>query len=138
MTCTTSVNRESVSNKAKKYCASFPCNNMALPGSAYCQEHTPARAPKDTDRFYLSITWRHFRAWYLSKHPLCEQCEKEGRITPAVMVDHIVEIKDGGALTSESNAQALCWKCHGVKTAQVKNHRRSIEDNRVGSAGETY
>lgn len=54
------------------------------------------------------------------------------------MVDHIVEIQDGGALTAEDNAQSLCWKCHGIKTAEAKNHRRSTKDNRVGSAKETY
>jgi 5-methylcytosine-specific restriction endonuclease McrA len=51
------------------------------------------------------------------------------------MVDHIIEIKDGGALTSEDNAQALCWKCHGLKTAaeraKRKNHQQSHNDNRV-------
>lgn len=124
--------------KANRYCASFPCPNMAEPGSPYCKDHQPARAPKETDPFYLSVQWRRFRQWYLGRHPLCEQCEKEGRITPAAMVDHIVEIKDGGALTSESNAMSLCWKCHGIKTAQVKNHRKGSENNRAGSAKETY
>lgn len=121
-----------MTNKARKYCASFPCRNIAEQG-AYCKEHQPARAPKETDPFYLSVRWRRFRAWYLGKHPLCEQCELEGRLTTADMVDHIIEIKDGGALTSEENAMALCFRCHNVKTAEVKNHRKSNGCNRIGS-----
>jgi len=126
-----------MANKSRKYCAAFPCPNLAIPGSSYCQEHQPARAPKETDPFYLSVRWRRFRDWYIGKHPLCEQCEREGRLTRAVMVDHVIEIKDGGALTSEENALAMCWKCHGVKTAKAKNHRRSCKSNRVGSTKES-
>jgi 5-methylcytosine-specific restriction enzyme A len=127
-----------MANRSRKYCASFPCRNLAEPGSSYCLEHKPARAPKDTDPFYLSVAWRRFRAWYLSRHPLCEACEREGRTIPASMVDHIVELKDGGAPLAEDNAMSLCWKCHGLKTAQAKNHRRSYENNRVVSATDTY
>ena len=127
-----------IDKMAKKYCATFPCPNLAVDG-AYCQEHKQARAPKETDPFYLSVRWRRFRAWYLGKHPLCEQCEREGRgAVPAVMVDHIVEIEDGGALTEEENAMSLCWKCHGIKTALMKNHRRSCKGNRSGNAKDTY
>lgn len=119
-------------NKARKYCAAFPCNQIAVNG-AYCAEHKPAAAPKETDSFYLSVSWRRFRNWYLKNHSLCEQCEREGRLIPADMVDHVIEIKDGGALTSEENAESLCWKCHAVKTARAKNHRKSGGYNRSGS-----
>jgi len=112
----------------KKYCASFPGPNIAVNG-AYCQEHQPAKAPKETDPFYLSVAWRRFRDWYIGKHPLCEPCEREGRLTPAVMVDHIIEIKDGGALTSDENAESMCWKCHAVKTAIEKNRRKNHQQS---------
>jgi len=125
-----------MTNKSKKYCAAFPCNQIAVNG-AYCAKHRPAPASKETDPFYLSVRWRRFRAWYLGKHPLCEQCEREGRLTPADMVDHVIEIKDGGNLTSEENAMSLCWKCHAVKTAEAKNHRKSNENNRLVSTKET-
>ncbi len=118
--------------KAKKYCAAFPCSNLAIYG-AYCAEHKPAAPMKETNPFYLSVQWRRFQAWYLGKHPLCEQCEREGRLVKADMVDHIIEIKDGGALTSEDNAMSLCWKCHGIKTAKAKNHRVGSGNNRAGS-----
>jgi 5-methylcytosine-specific restriction enzyme A len=57
------------------------------------------------------------------------------------MVDHIIELKDGGAPTSADNAMSLCWKCHSIKTASEKdrrkNHQQSKPDNRAGSVTET-
>lgn len=126
-----------MANKARKYCAAFPCFYLAEDRSAYCHRHQPTRAPKETDPFYLTVQWRKFRAWYISRHPICEQCEKEGRLTPAMMVDHILEISDGGALTSEENAQALCHKCHSIKTSLMKNHRKLARNNRAGSQTRT-
>ncbi|OPY83438.1 MAG: HNH endonuclease [Syntrophus sp. PtaU1.Bin005] len=119
-----------MANKARKYCSSFPCSNLAEPGSSYCREHQPAAPVKETDPFYLSVAWRRFRTWYLGQHPLCEECERRGRMTPAAMVDHIKEIKDGGARLDESNVMAMCWKCHGIKTATEKNRRKIISNPR--------
>jgi len=123
-------------NKPNKYCAAFPCPNLAING-AYCVEHKPARAPKQADDFYLSPVWRRFRAWYVSKHPFCELCEQEGRLVPVDIVDHITEIRDGGDRLSEDNAMSLCHKCHNAKSAaeraKRKNHRIGSRDNRVDS-----
>jgi 5-methylcytosine-specific restriction endonuclease McrA len=47
------------------------------------------------------------------------------------MVDHIKEIKDGGELTTEENAQSLCAACHNAKTAESKNHRKAVGRNRL-------
>lgn len=124
-------------NKPPKYCAAFPCFYLAEGGSAYCHRHQRARQPKETDPFYLSVQWRKFRDWYITRHPVCEMCEKVERLTRAVMIDHIVELKDGGIQISEANVQALCWKCHGIKTANEKNHRKLTGNNRFGSVGRT-
>lgn len=124
-----------------KYCIVFPCKNLADPGSSYCQEHKPAAALKQTDKFYLSTRWRRFRDWYLANHPLCEQCEREGRIARADLVDHVIELRDGGSRLDESNAQALCWKCHAIKTQNElkrrKNHQKGKKENRLASAENT-
>jgi len=121
--------------KPGHYCLRFPCRSLAVPGSAYCQGHQPARAEKQADPFYLSPAWRRFRDWYLANHPLCEQCEREGRgAVPAVMVDHIVELRDGGEELTEANAMSLCSKCHSIKTATAKKNRQlPSRDNRSGS-----
>ncbi|MEN6624120.1 MAG: HNH endonuclease signature motif containing protein [Smithella sp.] len=118
-----------MANKARKYCQAYPCSNLAING-AYCQEHTPAAAPKETDAFYLSPAWKRFRNWYVTNHPFCEQCEREGLLIPVDVVDHIVEIKDGGARLSEENAMSLCHKCHNLKSA---GERRKRKNHQVGS-----
>jgi 5-methylcytosine-specific restriction enzyme A len=103
-------------DKTKKYCAAFPCKNLALPGSAYCKVHQPKTAHKVADAFYVSPEWRRFRNWYISNHPLCEQCLADGYTVRAVIVDHIHELKDGGARFDENNARSLCRACHNKKT----------------------
>lgn len=40
-------------------------------------------------KLYNTTRWRNLRNAYLMEHPLCERCEKEGRITPATDVHHI-------------------------------------------------
>ena len=94
----------------------FPCKHLSEPGSSYCQEHRPKPLAKVADAFYLSTGWRRFRDWYIRKNPLCELCQKEGRIVPATLVDHIAELKDLGAPYDEGNVQSLCASCHAKKT----------------------
>ena len=121
-----------MADKPKRYCAVYPCPNYAEPNSNYCAEHQPIKAVKVRDQFYGTGRWRRFRDWYIGKQPLCEQCLAEGRIEPAVIVDHIIELKDGGAPLSEDNAMSLCRRCHQKKTAREAALRR--ENHRVGNA----
>ena len=73
--------------------------------------------------FYNSKQWRSVRSLYISKNPLCEWCKKQGITAPADVVDHIVEIKDGGDTLSESNLQSLCHAHHNKKSAQARAER---------------
>lgn len=68
--------------------------------------------------------WDKVRAMHLQKEPLCRMCQIAGRVTQATMVDHIVPIRDGGALLDDDNLQSLCIACHGVKTAEDMRNRR--------------
>jgi len=61
--------------------------------------------------------WRKARAAFLQKHPLCRQCLREGRLTPATVVDHILPHRGNQELFwDEKNWQALCRTCHDRKT----------------------
>ena len=60
--------------------------------------------------------WRRFRLAYLDDNPICVRCEAGGRIVPATVVDHVVPMSQGGAHMVESNSQALCKRCHDLKT----------------------
>ncbi len=71
--------------------------------------------------------WDKVRRMHLQAEPLCRRCATLGRTTPAVMVDHILPIADGGAVLDEDNLQSLCIRCHGIKTSGDLLKRRRPE-----------
>ena len=87
-------------------------------------KHKPPRAggiadprPSAARRGY-DADWRKFRADYLSRHPLCVECERSGVLAPAAHVDHVRALVRGGDKYDESNLRALCHSCHSRKTAR--------------------
>jgi len=69
-------------------------------------------------KFYVSQAWKKARDHQLKRFPLCIKCQR-----PATMVDHIVEIRDGGERLDPSNLQSMCKSCHNTKTAQERAKR---------------
>ena len=66
--------------------------------------------------FYRSAEWRRLRSNYLIEHPFCEECHRQGRLTRATVVDHVIPIRMGGPTLDESNLQSLCSSCHSRKS----------------------
>ena len=64
------------------------------------------------------------RAAFLREHPLCGVCAARGRVVPAVVVDHAVPLKDGGARFDAAGLQSLCISCHNRKTARETARKR--------------
>jgi 5-methylcytosine-specific restriction protein A len=101
------------------------CNHPGCPAlvkEGYCEAHksdADMYRPSSNERGYDS-RWRAYRASYLSRHPLCVECEKQGRVTRATDVDHIVPVKgqDDPLFWKESNHQSLCGFHHKSKTAK--------------------
>ena len=60
----------------------------------------------------------------LLKNPACEICAKQGIVTPAVVVDHIMPIWAGGA-ESDANRCSICHSCHSKKSALEAKARAS-------------
>jgi 5-methylcytosine-specific restriction endonuclease McrA len=56
------------------------------------------------------------------QHSYCAACGAAGSEV-RLYVDHVVELKDGGAWLDPLNAQVLCGSCHNKKTAEVKQAR---------------
>lgn len=65
---------------------------------------------------YNTTAWRKLRAHVLRQAPLCRLCAGRGLAVPAVDVDHITPVADGGAPFDQNNLQALCHSCHSRKT----------------------
>lgn len=116
-----------------------PCSYPRCPRlthGRYCDEHAKLaehnyrkyeRDP-EIDRRY-GRQWRRIRARYVAdrcvqfptrtasatqskaEHPLCEQCQKEGRLTPTQEVHHILPPSRGGTHDFD-HLMALCKPCH--------------------------
>lgn len=85
----------------------------------------PERKPQQGRRqantvFYQSAAWRRLRAVKIEQQPLCEECLRNGVMTPAQVVDHIVPINKGGSELDLCNLQSLCHACHNRKSAKDK------------------
>jgi len=64
--------------------------------------------------FYVSPAWLAMRERILVRdHGLCQLCLREGRITPADTVHHIVELReDWSRRLDPDNLVAICAACH--------------------------
>ena len=75
------------------------------------------RPPETTDRKY-DHRWNMLSKRYRALNPVCEDCDRRGRTTPASEVHHIVPILENPALRLVwTNLVALCHGCH------VQRHR---------------
>lgn len=108
--------------KPKRPC-SFP-GCPELTDGRYCDTHQRQvdahynkyeRDPQTRKRYDRS--WRRIRDRYIAEHPLCEECQKYGRLTPAEEVHHIIPLSKGGT-NADSNLMSLCKKCHSSITAR--------------------
>ena len=70
-------------------------------------------------KIYNSKRWRKTRKWKFVCDPLCEMCKKEGRITPAEDIHHVISFMSTDNLEYRErlaydydNLMSLCKKCH--------------------------
>ena len=105
--------------KPKRPCSYPGCPKLTA--GRFCEEHTKLEArryeqncrdPSATRKGWYGKAWRQIRSRYIAAHPLCEECMKAGRYTPAQVVHHILPLRDGGT-SAEENLMALCPSCHG-------------------------
>lgn len=60
------------------------------------------------------------RARLFDEHPLCVECERQGRVVLAQERDHIIALGNGGPDTDD-NTQALCRECNTAKNVRERN-----------------
>jgi 5-methylcytosine-specific restriction protein A len=89
-------------------------------GTQYCPKHKKQYAHRDSSHY--GYRWRKIRTVYLAKNPICADCQKNNKLTPANEVHHVVSVADGGT-DRDDNLMALCKSCHSKRTA---------EENRFG------
>lgn len=94
---------------------------MLKPRLATLDARTVRPMPKVAEPFYSSAEWIALRnEERAAAKGICRRpgCGKRGYI-----VDHIVEIKDGGAALDRSNVELLCGSHHATKTAAARAAR---------------
>ena len=110
-----------------------PCSHPNCPKLThrrFCETHEKeqnkiyekySRDPATRKRY--GSNWRKIRKAYISANPLCEECERRGRLVPAEEIHHITELSKGGT-HDFSNLMSLCKSCHSTITA--KEHLMKI------------
>ena len=98
-----------------------PCSHPGCPkltDGRFCEEHARQEAKRyekyDRDpatRRRYGRAWKRIRDSYVSQHPLCEQCLKEGRLVETEEVHHRKPLAEGGT-HARDNLIALCKSCH--------------------------
>ena len=122
--------------RAMKICNHPGCNRAIPSDASYCERHASLHVNADrhrqydaarpaSHRFYHTARWQRIRDSFITRHPLCCKCYERGIVKQAEIVDHIIEISDGGSLTSVDNLQSLCRYCHAEKTNNERRNRES-------------
>lgn len=113
----------------KRICSWPGCRCLVTLPERYCEKHKPRaeakqkacfnRGKRNASELGYNYAWQRARKQFLLDHPLCQECQRNGRITAANVVDHITPHKGNQELFwDQSNWQALCQSCHSKKTAR--------------------
>jgi 5-methylcytosine-specific restriction protein A len=111
-----------VALKPLRQCSRAGCPAYTRDGR--CEKHAKEKATYDQHRLNshqrgYDRQWSAFRGAYLAAHPLCADCEAEGRTTAAAEVHHIVKVAvDPSKKLEESNVLGLCKRHHSMRTAR--------------------
>lgn len=83
---------------------------------------------------YNQTSWRKLRTTYLKQHPLCEECLKTGKVTPASSVHHIKTPFSKGEvnqflLLDYNNLESVCHECHSIiHTKENNSSYKTVEE----------
>lgn len=77
----------------------------------------PDTRPNAAARGY-NAAWKRARKAFLLEHPLCAECQRQGKLTPATVVDHVVPHRGDMTLFWDGEWQSMCAACHSRKTAK--------------------
>jgi 5-methylcytosine-specific restriction protein A len=126
---------------ALRPCLEPHCPTLVRSGRCFAHARThDLRRGSSTARGY-SYRWSQYRLSFLNHYPLCgdrpagapettdSRCRAAGRITPAVLVDHIVPVTgpDDPTFYQPNAHQSPCDHCH-----QAKRQRESRQTSGAG------
>lgn len=104
---------------------------------------------KQRDPEYLRLiatrAWRTLRNNYLSRHPLCEECQRHRKTVAATEVHHIVPVEKGSTFAIKHrlaydtlNLRALCHPCHVAIHRELRKGTKESRQERVKAEAEAF
>lgn len=92
---------------------------------------------KNYQHLLNSKKWKTLRQWKLEQNPLCELCEREGKVVSAIDVHHKVPVESARTpdemerlAFDPNNLQALCIPCHAKVHREARSHTRRSHEQR--------
>ena len=92
---------------------------------------------KNYQHLLNSKKWKALRQWKLEQNPLCELCEREGKVVSAIDVHHKVPVESARTpdemerlAFDPNNLQALCIPCHAKVHREARSHTRRSHEMR--------
>lgn len=116
-------------------CVAPACKEIVRDGGSRCEKHRKKMTKERTENrkfyggrrnshIYDSARWRRLSIKKRTVNPFCEVCEKNGIMNSADVVDHIIEIEDGGGAFKWDNLMSMCHHHHNEKTQREKRKRQ--------------
>ncbi len=111
-------------DKPLRPCKHTGCAELTRDPSGYCEQHRSEarmyeRYRGSARKRGYNKQWEKESKGFLKEHPLCVECEKQGKFIPAQVVDHIVPHRGNQKLFwDKRNWQPLCKHHHDQKTAR--------------------
>lgn len=68
-----------------------------------------------SDDLYHTPRWTRLSRAFRVRHPLCAECQRNGKLVPSTCVDHIIPFPMCVDFFDETNLQALCNECNMLK-----------------------
>ncbi|PKN93003.1 MAG: HNH endonuclease [Chloroflexi bacterium HGW-Chloroflexi-6] len=99
-------------SRSLKPCTYPGCHVLTPTGR--CSAH-PIQRNKVVHRLY-DRAWRKRASDYLAAHPLCEDCDEQGKVVPSVDVHHTLPHRGDPDRFKNSPLRALCKACHARHT----------------------
>jgi 5-methylcytosine-specific restriction protein A len=99
-------------------CRELGCKNPKTGRSTFCNEHGGGITDKgkENSKLYSTSFWKKRRQIQLSKKPLCAACLIEGRVVPAIHIDHVFPHRQDSQKFRNNLFQSLCHPHHTLKT----------------------
>ena len=92
---------------------------------------------KNYQHLLNSKRWKQLRQWKLEQNPLCELCEREGKVVSAIDVHHKVPVESARTpdemerlAFDPNNLQSLCINCHAKVHREARSHTRRLHEQR--------